>query len=75
MRLIGREAELEKQNMEALRIARQVADDTGTLMAGNLCNTTVYVPDDPATHKIVAEGFKVILIKLNIICGGILGYV
>eukprot|EP00918_Siedleckia_nematoides_P039745 GHVU01086409.1.p1 GENE.GHVU01086409.1~~GHVU01086409.1.p1 ORF type:complete len:346 (+),score=40.36 GHVU01086409.1:99-1040(+) len=58
MRLIGRESELEKQNMEALRIARQVADDTGTLMAGNICNSTVYVPDNPATHKIVADSFK-----------------
>lgn len=42
MRMIEREDELEKMNREALRIAREVADKTETLMAGNICNTTVY---------------------------------
>ncbi|KAK6171119.1 hypothetical protein SNE40_019375 [Patella caerulea] len=42
MRLIGKEHLLEKLNVDALKIARDVADRTGTLMAGNICNTTIY---------------------------------
>ena len=33
---IGRENDLERLNKEALRMAREVADETGTLMAGNI---------------------------------------
>ncbi|KAJ8301856.1 hypothetical protein KUTeg_020843, partial [Tegillarca granosa] len=43
LRLIGKEDMLEKMNTEALRIAREVADRTGTLMAGNICNSTEQV--------------------------------
>src|SRR5579862_2095288 len=35
---------------EALAIARGVAAEHGSLLAGNICNTTTYVPADPATH-------------------------
>ncbi len=51
LRLIGREKELEPMNRQALRIARKVARETGTLFAGNICNTTAYLPDDKATHQ------------------------
>ena len=47
LRLIGREDELEALNIQALKVAREVADETGTLMAGNLCNSTTYRKDDP----------------------------
>ncbi|KAK3102274.1 hypothetical protein FSP39_010105 [Pinctada imbricata] len=47
LRLIGRENDIEAVNMKALKIAREVADETGTLMAGNICNTTVYMRDNP----------------------------
>ena len=60
MRLIGREDELEHINRKALQIARQVADETGTLMAGNLCNTTIYAPNDEA-RAAVQQIFKVCL--------------
>ncbi len=43
MRQIGREQDLEKINRTALKIAREVANDTGTLMAGGICNTNLYV--------------------------------
>ncbi|XP_070568428.1 betaine--homocysteine S-methyltransferase 1-like isoform X1 [Ptychodera flava] len=33
-------------NRTALKMAREVADETGTLMAGNICNTNVYRPDN-----------------------------
>ncbi|MCH8188473.1 MAG: homocysteine S-methyltransferase family protein [Proteobacteria bacterium] len=53
MRLIGREDELEPMNRQALRIAKDVAAETGALVAGNICNTNIYEPDDaPGQAKI-----------------------
>ena len=52
MSIIGREDDLEKQNRLALRLAREVADETGTLMCGDICNTFVYKPGD---EKAIAE--------------------
>ncbi len=49
LRLIGREDDLESMNRTALDIARRVARDTGTLFAGDLCNTTLYDPSDSAS--------------------------
>lgn len=57
LRLIGREKDLEPMNRMALKIAKKVAKDTGALFAGNICNTTAYVPDDKATHKAVRKMF------------------
>jgi betaine-homocysteine S-methyltransferase len=51
LRIIGREKDLERMNRTALRIARKVAKDTGTLFAGDICNTSVYVPEDPKSHR------------------------
>jgi betaine-homocysteine S-methyltransferase len=42
LRLIGREELLERINREALRIAGDVASESGALLAGNVCNTNVY---------------------------------
>jgi betaine-homocysteine S-methyltransferase len=42
LRLIGKEELLERINREALRIAGEVASESGTLLAGNVCNTNVY---------------------------------
>jgi betaine-homocysteine S-methyltransferase len=47
LRAIGREGDLEPLNREALRLARQVADEGNALVAGNICNTWVYDPADP----------------------------
>jgi betaine-homocysteine S-methyltransferase len=46
LRLIGKEDLLEPLNRDALAIATAVARETGTLSAGNLCNTNVFSPDD-----------------------------
>jgi betaine-homocysteine S-methyltransferase len=46
LRVIGREDELEPHNRQALRIAKEVADETGTLLAGNICDTWVYGPEN-----------------------------
>ena len=42
LRIIGREHLLERINRQALDLARDVARETGTLLAGNVCNTNVY---------------------------------
>ncbi len=44
LRVIGKEDILEPLNRQALSIAAKVARETGTLLAGNLCNTNVYEP-------------------------------
>ncbi|XP_045192064.2 betaine--homocysteine S-methyltransferase 1-like isoform X1 [Mercenaria mercenaria] len=58
LRLIGRENDLEKINSAALKMAREVADKHGCLMAGNIFSSTVYLPDDEETHKVTEEMFK-----------------
>ncbi|WP_433784106.1 homocysteine S-methyltransferase family protein [Actinomycetospora sp. CA-101289] len=57
LRVIGKDGILEPLNRQALEIAREVADGSGTLLAGNICNTGVYDPADPATHTAVREMF------------------
>src|SRR3954469_5858170 len=44
LRLIGREADLEAMNRQALGIATDVAAESGTLLAGDVCNTNVFTP-------------------------------
>jgi len=56
--VIGREGDLEPMNRQALRIAKEVGAEHGSLVAGNICNTNVYDPDDPATHKAVRDMFS-----------------
>jgi betaine-homocysteine S-methyltransferase len=46
LRLIGKEELLEQINREALRIAGEVAAETGTLLAGNICNTNLYTGEE-----------------------------
>ncbi len=58
LRLIGREGELERINRQALEIARGVARASGTLLAGNLCNTNVYDPGDYGSSAAVRAMFE-----------------
>src|SRR5712692_1173322 len=51
LRIIGREKDLERINRTALRLAKKVARDTGTLFAGDICNTSIYVPEDGKSHR------------------------
>ena len=44
--LVGKEDKVEKYNRIALKIAREVAEDTGTLFAGGISDTGVF--DDPS---------------------------
>ncbi|XP_072036077.1 betaine--homocysteine S-methyltransferase 1-like [Amphiura filiformis] len=58
MSLIDREDDIEKMNRKALRMARDVADETGTLMAGNICNTNAYKPNDAENDERLKTMFK-----------------
>ena len=59
MQVADRETDLEQLNRKALKLARQVADETGTLMAGNICNTTIWKIDDKEAQDAVRSIFKV----------------
>jgi len=56
LRVIGKEDILEPLNRQALSIAARVARETGTLLAGNLCNTNVYEPG-PSAEQAVRSAF------------------
>jgi len=58
LKVIGREAILEDMNRQALRIAREVADRHGCLMAGDICNTNAYEAEDKSTHAAVRAMFE-----------------
>ena len=53
LRHVGREGDLEAMNRRAVRIAREVAQEGDALVAGNVCNTWAYDPDDPAAREAV----------------------
>ncbi|KAL4233486.1 hypothetical protein ACF0H5_008167 [Mactra antiquata] len=57
LRSIGREGDLETLNKTAIKIAREVADKTGTLMAGDICVTGVYSADHKETHDTTRKMF------------------
>src|SRR6266536_1947258 len=53
LRRVGRESDLEAMNRQAVRLAREVAAEGGALVAGNVCNTWAYDPQDAATADVV----------------------
>jgi betaine-homocysteine S-methyltransferase len=59
MRVIGKEDLLEPLNRSALQIARQVADaKPGNLMAGNISNSNIWDPENPAAQAEVRSMFE-----------------
>src|SRR5207248_189633 len=54
LRLIDKEDVLEELNREALALARGVADESGALFAGDICNTNVFTPDEEARLRVRA---------------------
>jgi len=56
LRLIGREHLLPEINRSALAIAGEVAAESGTLLAGNVCNTNVY--EGEQSHDTVRAMFE-----------------
>jgi betaine-homocysteine S-methyltransferase len=57
LRHVGREGDLEAMNRQAVRLAREVAREGGALVAGNICNTWAYDPQDRATWAIVRDQY------------------
>src|SRR5215213_6359244 len=58
LRIIGKEDALEEINRQALRIASEVAQESGALLAGDICNTNVFDPDDAGSAATVREMFS-----------------
>ncbi|MDQ3538974.1 MAG: homocysteine S-methyltransferase family protein [Actinomycetota bacterium] len=51
LRAVGKDGMLEEMNRQALALAREVADESGTLLAGNVCNTNLYDPQNSDSHR------------------------
>lgn len=51
LRIVGREGDLEEINRRALQLAKDVAAEGDALVAGNICNTNVFLPDDGDSRK------------------------
>jgi methionine synthase I (cobalamin-dependent) len=58
LRLIGKEDLLEPLNRGALEIARAIAVESGSLFAGDICNTNVFVPGDAGSERAVRAMFE-----------------
>ena len=58
LKVIGKEDILEPLNRQALQIAKEVADESGALLAGDLSNTNAYEPDDPESVRGVRQAFE-----------------
>lgn len=56
--VIGKEELLEPLNRNALQIAADVADESGALLAGNICNTNIWEPDNQSTHAAARSMFE-----------------
>ena len=50
LKVVGLTSILKEINSQAVKIARQVADQYHTLVAGNICNTWTFEPGNPATY-------------------------
>jgi betaine-homocysteine S-methyltransferase len=57
LRHVGKEHLLEPLNRQALALASRVAAATGTLLAGDVCNTNIFDPADPVTARQVRGMF------------------
>lgn len=57
LKLIGREADLEELNRQAIRIAKRAVGDSDVLIAGNICNTWAYEPENHAAEAEVRRQY------------------
>ncbi|ADI00122.1 homocysteine S-methyltransferase family protein [Salisediminibacterium selenitireducens] len=61
MRIIGKEDLLEPLNRSAIRLAKEVAKEhpeEEALVAGNISNTNIFDPEDPASKEQVRQMFR-----------------
>ena len=56
--VIGKERGVERLNRDALAIASEVADESGALLAGNICNTNIWNPDSARTRNAARAMFE-----------------
>jgi methionine synthase I (cobalamin-dependent) len=54
LRILGKEDLIEPMNRQALSLAEEIADESGTLFAGDICNTNVFAPDDESRSAVRA---------------------
>lgn len=68
--MIGREQEVKELNLKALKLAKEVAVKTGTLMAGNICNTTVFQKGNDTAIEAARAMFKVLYLmqSFSLLC-------
>ncbi len=52
MRIVGKEHLLEALNRQALAIAKEVADEADSLLAGDICNTNLFADDDASRSTV-----------------------
>jgi betaine-homocysteine S-methyltransferase len=52
LRVIGKEHLLEEINRTALGIAKEVAEESGSLFAGDICNTNIFEPTDESRKTV-----------------------
>ena len=57
LRVIGKEGALEEMNRTALRLAREAAEGSDALVAGNVCNSNIYVEGDAESARTVRAMF------------------
>jgi betaine-homocysteine S-methyltransferase len=57
LKVVGRENDLELINRKALRLAKKSAAESDALIAGNICNTWAYAPNDAAAAKEVRRQY------------------
>lgn len=56
---VGRENDLERMNRQAVRLANEVASEGDALVAGNICNTWAYDPNNATeTAKVVQAMYE-----------------
>src|SRR3984893_14207032 len=58
LRLVGKEESERQINRQALATAKEVAAESGSLFAGDICNTNVYEPGDAASAQAVRAMFE-----------------
>jgi betaine-homocysteine S-methyltransferase len=58
MRIVGKEHLREELNRQALALAKEVADETGSLFAGDICNTNVFDPREESSKTSVRAMFE-----------------
>jgi betaine-homocysteine S-methyltransferase len=54
MRIVGKEHLLEALNVQALALAKEVAAESGALLAGDICNTNLYADDEESRRTVRA---------------------